>query len=257
VSVVVLDRDAQSSDSVVAQAAELHGRGLRVRTLSMFYEQWLGKLPVGELERSSLLFDISEVHRLHYARVKRLIDLGAAAVGVLVLAPVCLAVMVGNRVGNRGPLFYAQLRVGKDGKPFSILKFRTMREARAGDGTGWTQQEDPRVTPFGAILRRIHVDELPQMVNIFRGHLSFVGPRPEQPHYVDALAEKLPFYELRHIVRPGLTGWAQVKFGYAGDETDALEKLQFDFYYLRHQSLGLDFRILGRTVRHVMGGGGR
>ncbi|MET0826112.1 MAG: sugar transferase, partial [Acidimicrobiales bacterium] len=121
----------------------------------------------------------------------------------------------------------------------------------------WTTEDDPRITPFGRFLRRAHLDELPQVVNILRGELSIVGPRPEQPHYVDELNEKLPFYSMRHLVRPGLTGWAQIKYGYAGDERDALEKLQYEFFYLRRQSLSLDLRIVGRTVRSVLGGDGR
>jgi lipopolysaccharide/colanic/teichoic acid biosynthesis glycosyltransferase len=166
-------------------------------------------------------------------------------------------VVVGDIVANRGPLFYRQTRVGKNGDEFSILKFRTMRMTDEPPSKEWTQENDPRITRFGRMLRRAHVDELPQMVNILRGDLSFVGPRPEQPQYVYELSQKLPFYGLRHLVRPGLTGWAQVKYGYAGDERDALEKLQYEFWYLRNQSLSLDARVLGRTVRSVLGQGGR
>jgi lipopolysaccharide/colanic/teichoic acid biosynthesis glycosyltransferase len=147
--------------------------------------------------------------------------------------------------------------VGKNGHEFSILKFRTMRQTDAGRPNEWTTEDDPRITPFGRVLRRTHVDEIPQLLNIVRGDLSLVGPRPEQPHYVLELKEKLPFYDLRHLVRPGLTGWAQVKYGYAGTESDALQKLQYEFYYLRHQSLSLDLKILFRTVRSVLGARGR
>ena len=138
---------------------------------------------------------------------------------------------------------------------FTILKFRTM-ERRCRTATG-RSPGTTAITPFGRILRRTHLDELPQAINILRGDLSIVGPRPEQPQYVEELTDKIPFYDLRHLVRPGLTGWAQVKFGYAGDERDALEKLQYDFFYLRRQTLGLDVRIIARTVRDVAGGGGR
>ena len=116
----------------------------------------------------------------------------------------------------------------------------------------WTADDDPRLTPFGSFLRRTHIDELPQMWNILRGELSVVGPRPEQPQYVEELSAKLPFYDLRHVVHPGLTGWSQVMYGYAGDESDALEKLQYDFFYLRHQGLALDLRTIGRTIRTVL-----
>ncbi|MDQ4132806.1 MAG: sugar transferase [Actinomycetota bacterium] len=252
---VVLDRAAQADDSIVAQAAELHEAGVRVRTLSLFYEQWLGKLPVSELERVSLMFDIGEVHRARYGRMKRLLDAVAGAAGLVVLAAVTPVVLVGNRIANRGPLFYHQARVGKGGRVFQIHKFRTMAPGHAG--TQWTTADDPRITPFGAWLRKTHLDELPQALNMLRGDLSIVGPRPEQPQYVDELRGKIPFYNLRHLVRPGLTGWAQVKYPYGSSELDALEKLQYEFYYLRHQSLRLDLRIIGRTVRSVLGRGGR
>ena len=255
-SVVVLDRHAQADETIVAQAGALHAAGVRVRTLSLFYEQWLGKLPVGELERVSLMFDIGELHRARYGRVKRLVDVGLAAVGALVLVVALPLVAVGNLAANRGPLFFRQARVGKNGQHFQILKFRTMAPSGAPAGT-WTAEADQRITPFGSLLRRSHLDELPQVWNILRGELAVVGPRPEQPHYVAELVDKLPFYDLRHLVRPGLTGWAQVKFGYAASAADALEKLQYEFFYLRRQGLALDLRVMGRTVRSVLGRRGR
>ena len=255
-SVVVLDRDAQADESVVGQAAQLHEHGVRVRTLSLFYEQWLAKLPVSELERVSLMFDIGEVHRIRYSRVSRVLDVVVAAVGFVVLVVAVPFVVLGDLLANRGPLFFRQARVGRNGRVFQILKFRTMRES-AGDGQAeWTEVDDPRITRFGGFLRRSHLDELPQVWNILKGDLSMVGPRPEQPRYVGELSAKLPFYDLRHLVRPGLTGWAQVKYGYAGDERDALQKLQYEFWYLRHQGLVLDVRIIGRTVRSVLGSEG-
>lgn len=256
-TVLVLDRDAQADEAIVAQAASLHERGVRVRTLSLFYEQWLAKLPLSELERVSLMFDIGEVHRARYGRVKRVLDVAMGSVGLVALVLVVPVVAVANLAGNRGPLLYRQERVGKGGRRFEVLKLRTM--VPEPDGTPadeWTAEDDPRITPFGRVLRRTHLDELPQAWNILRGDLSVVGPRPEQPHYVAELSDKLPFYDLRHLVRPGLTGWAQVKFGYAGDESDALQKLQYEFFYLRHQRLGFDLRIVARTVRSVLGGEG-
>jgi lipopolysaccharide/colanic/teichoic acid biosynthesis glycosyltransferase len=253
-SVVVLSRAAQGDEEIVMQAALLHESGVRVRTLSMFYEQWLGKLPVSELERVSLLFDIGEVHAPRYARLKRMLDIVVAIGGAVVLALVTPIVVVGNLIANRGPVLYRQPRTGRHGEPFEILKFRTMT---AGPSTDPTVDADPRVTPFGRLLRRTHLDELPQVVNILRGELSVVGPRPEQPHLVEQLSAKIPFYRLRHLVRPGLTGWAQVKYHYGSDELDALQKLQYEFFYLRHQGFGLDLRVMARTVRHVLGLEGR
>jgi lipopolysaccharide/colanic/teichoic acid biosynthesis glycosyltransferase len=254
-SMLVLDRAGQADETVVEQAAELHESGaVRVRTLALFYDEWLGKLPVSELERISLMFDISELHEARYGRVKRLVDVCGAAVGTVVLAAALPFVLIGNLLANRGPLFYRQPRCGKNGVEFQIVKLRTMRP---GDDSSWTEEADERVTPFGAWLRRAHLDELPQVWNVLRGDLSCIGPRPEQPHYVAELSAKIPFYQLRHLVRPGLTGWAQVSYSYGSSEFDALEKLQYEFYYLRHQGLALDARIIGRTLRSVMRLGGR
>jgi lipopolysaccharide/colanic/teichoic acid biosynthesis glycosyltransferase len=258
INVIVLGPRAVVEERILHQVASLHGSGIRVRTLSLFYEQWLGKLPVAELERVSLLFDISELHRSVYGRVSRVTDVAVGLVGLAILVLVVPLVWLGNLAGNRGPLFYSQLRVGKNHSTFRILKFRTMRPLGGGTLVNeWTAADDPRITPFGRVLRTSHLDELPQMVNILRGDLSVVGPRPEQPHYVEQLVEKLPFYDLRHLVRPGLTGWAQVKYGYAGSEEDAVQKLQYEFFYLRHQSFRFDVAIMARTIRSVVGRRGR
>jgi lipopolysaccharide/colanic/teichoic acid biosynthesis glycosyltransferase len=256
-SVVVLSRGAQASPDIVAQASELHAEGTRVRTLALFYEQWLGKQPIGELERMSLLFDIGEVHAVGYARVKRLVDITLSFVGLVALAFLIPFVILGNLIANRGPLFYQQPRVGRGGAVFEILKFRTMRECAPSHAHDWTQEHDVRITPFGRMLRRTHLDELPQVVNILRGDLAFVGPRPEQPHVVAELTGKIPYYGVRHLVRPGLTGWAQVKYQYASSEAETLEKLQYEFFYLRRQSISLDLRIVLRTARAVLGREGR
>jgi lipopolysaccharide/colanic/teichoic acid biosynthesis glycosyltransferase len=186
-----------------------------------------------------------------------MVDIGVALALLPLLGMILPLVWLGDRLANQGPLFYHQDRVGKGGHPFRIHKFRSMLPEPAGDGASpWTAEDDDRVTPFGRFLRRTHIDELPQLVNILRGDLSLVGPRPEQVHYVDELEAKLPYYQLRHLVQPGLTGWAQVKYGYARSDGDALEKLQFEFYYLRHQGLALDLRILARTSRTLLAGEG-
>jgi lipopolysaccharide/colanic/teichoic acid biosynthesis glycosyltransferase len=254
-SILVLDRVAQSDETIVAQAAKLHSQGVRIRTMSLFYDEWLGKLPLSELERVALMFDIGELHRVRYGRFKHLLDAAVALVGLVLLIVIVPVVTVANAFGNRGPLFFRQLRVGKGGKEFNILKFRSMRpDPGAAD---WTAEHDVRITPVGRWLRRTHLDELPQVINILRGEEAIVGPRPEQPQYVRTLTEKIPFYDLRHLIRPGLTGWAQLNYHYGGSEVDALEKLQYEFYYLRHQSLALDVRIIVRTLREVVGRGGR
>ncbi len=254
-NILVLDAASQAHPPVVEQAAELHRRGVRVRTLSLFYEEWIGKLPHAELARVSLLFDVGELHRARYVRAKRVVDLAFAVAGLVTLVPVAAVVALLNPLFNKGPLVYSQPRVGRDGVPFEIYKLRTM--VPDGGRAVWTTADDDRITPLGRILRRTHLDELPQVLNILKGDLSLVGPRPEQPHYVAELADKIAFYDVRHIVRPGLTGWAQVKQGYAADHGDAFEKLQYDFYYLRRQGVALDARIIWRTVRGVLGGDGR
>jgi lipopolysaccharide/colanic/teichoic acid biosynthesis glycosyltransferase len=248
-NLLVLDREAQQREEIVTQAAELHSKGVRIRTLSLFYDLWLGKLPISELERISLLFDINEIHRPVYARSKRFLDVMIAAAGLVVLVGVTPVVAVADRFGNRGPLFYSQPRVGKGGVVFTIYKFRTMPPG--GSTSEWTAVDDPRIGSVGRMLRRLHIDELPQMWNVLRRDLSIVGPRPEQPHYVEVLAKSIPFYDLRHLVRPGITGWAQINYDYGSSDIDALEKLQYEFFYLRHQSLGLDLQIIGRTLRTI------
>jgi len=254
-TVLVLDAAAQSSARVIEQAAQLHEGGVRIRSMALFYEEWMGKLPHRELARISLLFDIGEVHRLQYVRAKRVVDVAFGLLGSVALVPVIAVVAVLNLGLNRGPLFYSQPRVGQGGREFTIHKLRTMVPH---DGPSeWTTEGDSRITPLGSLLRRSHLDELPQVLNILRGDLALVGPRPEQPRYVDELREKIAFYDVRHLVRPGLTGWAQVKQGYAADQNDAYEKLQYDFYYLRRQGISLDGRIIWRTVRGVVGGDGR
>ncbi len=255
VDVLVLSIEAQGSPGVVSQAADLHQQGIRIRTVSLFSEEYLGKIPVGDLERVSLLFDIGEVHRARYVRTKRVVDLaiGLAALPLLVVLGPVIAVV--NLVTDRGPLLYRQERIGKAGEPFVMFKFRSMRVSEGP--SVWTAAGDARITPAGRVLRRSHLDELPQIWNILRGDLSIVGPRPEQTAYVEELREKIPYYDVRHLVRPGLTGWAQIKYGYAADTEDAREKLQYDLYYLRRQSVAVDLSIVMRTLRAVVRGSGR
>ena len=254
-TLLVLDRSALDDDDLLEEAAQLHATGLRVRGVLAFYEEWIGKIPHRELGQAALMFDIAEIHRPAYRRGSRLLDVVLTAMALVPLALVTPFVLLGNLIGNRGPLLYRQSRVGRDGVEFQMLKFRSMRPG-ASNGE-WTTTSDDRITRFGRLLRVSHLDELPQVINILRGDLSLVGPRPEQPHYVELLSSKIPFYQLRHLVRPGLTGWAQVNYPYGADEADALEKLQYEFWYLRHQSLALDVRIIGRTLRHVLGFMGR
>jgi exopolysaccharide biosynthesis polyprenyl glycosylphosphotransferase len=256
-SLVVLSDDAAAIPRVVDAVTLLHRSGVKVRTLAQFYEEYLGKESLSELTKMAMLFDVRTVHHATYRRTKRVIDIVGALIGLTLTLVVTPFVVIGNTIGNRGQLFYSQQRVGQDGVLFQILKFRTMTAGADQGSLVWTSPDDPRITSFGRLLRRSHLDELPQFLNVLRGELSLVGPRPEQPHYVDELIQKEAAYELRHSVTPGLTGWAQIKHRYAATEAEAIEKLQYDLYYLRNQSLSLDLRILSRTVRSVVRQHGR
>lgn len=254
-NLVVLNRAAEQDERMIRQAVAVHASGVRIRSLSRFYDDWLGKVQLSELEPAALMLDVRSLHSRSYQRLKRLVDVVVGLLGALALLLVLPVVVVGNWLGNRGELFFVQERVGKNGDVFRMYKFRTMRAG--SDPTEWAAEGDSRVTAFGRWMRRIHVDELPQMLNILKGDLSLVGPRPEQPHYVENLRRKFPLYDFRLIVRPGLTGWAQVRYRYASSELDAVEKLQYELYYIYHQSLVLDLRILARTLRTVMTASGQ
>jgi lipopolysaccharide/colanic/teichoic acid biosynthesis glycosyltransferase len=255
VTTLVLGSAPSTHPFVIDAAEELHRDGVRVRSLDDFYDESIGKLPLSSLDRFALMGDIESLHGA-YAPLKRTIDVGFALLGSLLLLVLSPIVIIGNLIGNRGPIFFRQERVGLNGKPFRIWKLRTMAPG-AIDISGWTSNDDPRITPFGRILRRTHVDELPQVINIFKGDLAVVGPRPEQVAYARQLEDRLPFYAARHLVRPGLTGWAQVKYRYAASEEDAFVKLQYDLHYVRHESLATDLRIIWMTLHHLLVEGGR
>jgi lipopolysaccharide/colanic/teichoic acid biosynthesis glycosyltransferase len=255
ITLVVLGNEALTDPNIVLAVTAAHSQGVRVRTQMAFYNDWLGKVPVRELGEAALLFDVREIHQVGYSRISRLLDVCIAGAGFLVLLVISPLILIGDLVGNRGPILFAQERIGKGQSVFRIYKFRSMVP---GDSVGeWTKKDDARITRFGKFLRLSHLDELPQVINILRGDLSIVGPRPEQPHYVSQLAQSIPYYQSRHLVRPGLTGWAQVNYPYGADEIDAFEKLQYEFWYLQHQSMWLDLRIIARTFRHVLGFKGR
>jgi lipopolysaccharide/colanic/teichoic acid biosynthesis glycosyltransferase len=262
-TIVVLSVAAQNSPTIMSDVRRLHGFGVRVRTLFGFYEQWLGKLPLEEISIMALMVDTSDTHRGVFGRVKRALDIVAGLAGSAALVLAIPFVFVGNKFANQGPLFFSQTRVGRHGRTIQIYKLRTMTVSqekpigRAANSGAWTEPGDPRVTRFGRVLRRLHLDELPQSFNILRGDLSLVGPRPEQPHYVEQLSAAFPLYPMRHDVRPGLTGWAQVKWPYGSTFADAEQKLQYDLFYVVHQGLRMDLITIGRTIRAIVFRGGR
>jgi lipopolysaccharide/colanic/teichoic acid biosynthesis glycosyltransferase len=176
--------------------------------------------------------------------------------GVLSL-PIALFTAVVIKLESSGPIFYRQERVGKNGRPFNVMKFRSMRADAEKAGPVWASKDDDRTTRVGKIIRKLRIDEIPQFWNILRGEMDFVGPRPERPHFVSQLAEEIPYYEQRHLIAPGLTGWAQIKYPYGASVEDARQKLQYDLYYIKNQSLVLDAIILFETIKIILFGRGR
>jgi lipopolysaccharide/colanic/teichoic acid biosynthesis glycosyltransferase len=161
-------------------------------------------------------------------------------------------ILIGNLIGNRGGLFYTQERVGKNGEVFKIYKYRTMVKNAEANGAVFTSANDSRITPFGKFMRKTRLDEFPQFINIIKGDMAIIGPRPERPIFVNEIAEIMPFYETRHVVKPGLTGWAQVNYAYGDSIEDSLVKLQYDLYYIKHRSIFLDINIIIKTFSTVL-----
>lgn len=227
-------------------------KGVEVLEEARIHEEIAGKIHVEDLRPSWLIFSEGFSNRGLRMRTKRVFDVCVAALGLLLAAPVMLAVAAAVRLESRGPVIYRQKRVGQGGREFVLYKFRSMREdAEQGGRPQWARADDPRTTRIGGFLRRTRLDELPQLWNVLQGTMSFVGPRPERPFFVERLRSRIPFYDQRHAVKPGLTGWAQVRFRYGSDETDATEKLRYDMFYIKHHSILLDLRILLETVRVV------
>ena len=254
---VILGVRDDISRELFASLVRCYDAGIRVRSLADLYEELTGRLLLDQLGHSWLvsLPMRAETSRV-YAACKRGVDMFAGVAGMVGLGLLLLVVAPLIKLGDRGPLFHRQTRVGKYGRHFELTKLRTMRVAPAGD-THWTEKRDPRITAIGRVLRRLHLDELPQSWNILRGDMSLIGPRPEQPQYVEALQQEIDFYKTRLTVRPGLTGWAQVNFGYGAGSDGARVKLSYDLYYVKRQSVSLDLLIAARTVRTVLSLGGR
>lgn len=230
--------------------------GVRVEDAATMYERITGKILIDDIKPSWIVFsDGFRISRLTRA-AKRLFDIVVAALGMILAAPLMALTALAVRLDSPGPILYRQERVGKDGRPFTLYKFRSMR-ADAEQGTPvWAAARDHRVTRVGRVIRVTRLDELPQLWNVLRGDMSCVGPRPERPYFVEQLASQIPYYHTRHVVRPGVTGWAQVKYRYGASVEDAREKLRYDLYYIKHQSLLFDFTILVDTVKVVLCGKG-
>lgn len=224
------------------------------------YEQLTGRIPVRFIEDQWLLFTegFSLLSKEYVQKIKRVIDIIVAGLMLVCLSPILLITAVCIKIDSRGPVFYRQKRVGKGGRVFSVVKFRSMRTDAEARGATWAAKNDARVTRVGHWIRLFRIDEIPQIWNIFMGDMTLVGPRPERPEFVKGLEEQIPYYGSRHCVAPGITGWAQVNYPYGSTVTDALNKLEYDLYYIKNMSLLLDFKILLKTIGVVfMGQGAR
>jgi sugar transferase (PEP-CTERM system associated) len=227
--------------------------GVRVEDATTTYERLTGKILIDDLKPSWLVFSdgfrASRITRF----VKRMLDLSLSLLGFLLAAPLMAATAIAIKLDSHGPTLYSQERVGENGRIFTVFKFRSMRlDAEAGGAPIWARDNDERVTRIGRFIRRTRLDELPQLWNVMRGDMSFVGPRPERPFFVEQLAREIPFYLQRHAVKPGLTGWAQVKYRYGSTIEDAMEKLRYDVYYIKHMSIVFDLTIVLDTVKVIL-----
>jgi sugar transferase (PEP-CTERM system associated) len=255
----------RSVDRVVVSLSDARGKlpvdkllemkldGVSFDHLASVYEEYTGKIAVENLRPSWLIFSDGFRKSRMLSAAKRSLDLTIASLGLIIALPLMALIALAIRLTSSGPVLYHQSRVGRHGHLFTIHKFRSMRtDAESTSGPVWAQKGDARVTPIGKWLRRLRLDELPQLWNILRGDMSFVGPRPERPSFVGELTRDIPYYGQRHIVRPGLTGWAQVCYTYGASTEDALQKLQFDLYYIKNLSIALDLFIMLQTLKTVM-----
>lgn len=233
--------------------------GIDVIDIATFFEREIGKIRLDIVHPSWLIFSDGFQQNAVRENTKRLFDLSAGLIMLLLTWPIMLftAMVIFIESGMAGPILYRQVRIGYGGKPFVVLKLRSMRTDAEKDGEArWAEKNDSRVTRVGSLIRRYRIDELPQIFNVLRGDMSFVGPRPEQPEFVAELSEHIPYYPERHRVKPGITGWAQLCYPYGASEEDALEKLQYDLYYLKNHSLFLDLTILIQTAEVIFWGKG-
>ncbi|MGJ8684512.1 MAG: sugar transferase [Nonlabens sp.] len=233
---------------------ELVENGFSVREYTQIYEEITNRVPVqyvGKDFYKYFPFARNNNNKL-YMVYHRCFDILFSVLGILIGIIIVPFIFLGNLIGNRGSLFYKQRRVGKNRKHFQIYKFRTMVKNAEAYGAQFASKNDSRITPFGKFLRKTRLDEFPQFYNILKGEMSIIGPRPERPIFVKELSKKIPFYETRHVVKPGLTGWAQVKTKYGETEADSLRKLQYDLYYIKHRSVFLDLRIVVKTLSTII-----
>ena len=230
--------------------------GVVVEDSPTFYEEMTGKIPVAGLYPSSLIFSSGFKKSKVLLLTKRFLDIAASLALLIVSFPISIVTAVAIKLDSKGPVLFSQERAGEREKVFKIYKFRSMHTDAEKHGPRWASDNDDRVTRVGRIIRKLRIDEIPQLYNILKGDMSFVGPRPERPYFVEQLKKQIPFYSERFWVKPGLTGWAQINYSYGASVEDALEKLQYDLYYIKHLSITLDIAIILQTIKVVLVGRG-
>lgn len=251
---LAIDLRAVLSESMAQYVSSASMSGTTIRTFADVYEEHTGRLPMIHLAEG---WELSEpVRRGTYAPVKRVLDMITVFVLIPFWLPLAFVVAAVVRMDSRGPILYRQARVGRDGKLFTLTKFRTMVNDAEASGPQFTAHDDPRITRTGRFLRMSRLDELPQLWTVLRGDLSLIGPRPERPVFVEEFSREIPFYDSRHLIRPGVTGWAQVNYGYADDQAETIEKLTYDLFYIKHSSFWLDLHIVGKSIWTVLTGFG-
>lgn len=253
-SVVVTDRWYAD---VRKELYDLIPKGVNIYHIATFHDLFLDMLPIHATSEVWLLDHLRNINRTGYNLIKRMMDIlfVMAFMPIILVFGLITALLV--KLSSPGPIFYTQIRVGLNEKNFRIFKFRSMRTDAEKDGAQWSKKNDSRITPVGGFLRSTRLDELPQVINILRGDMSLVGPRPERPEFVTGLTKEIPHYHLRHLVRPGLTGWAQILFPYGDSVEDSARKLEYDLYYLKNKSILLDIKIALKTIKVVIGKMGR
>lgn len=256
---VIITLDPPLADDLVKKLMHMRFRGQSVYDLTDFYERFWSKVPVMHLRSGWFVFayGFDLIQNPLGLRFKRILDILFGVLLAVLLAPLFLLISILVRLSSPGQSIYRQSRVGEGGKIFTLYKFRSMREDAELSGAQWADANDARITGVGRFLRILRLDELPQLLNVIRGDMSFIGPRPERPEFTSMLEKHIPYYDSRYLVKPGITGWAQVLYPYGASVDDAREKLQYDLYYIKHYSLLLDIAIVFKTIRVILLGRGR
>ena len=252
---ILCSNKSMTDPALCKDFCELRYSGITVMPMINLFEEMHQMVPLELITPEWLLNASAGPHVLYINKVKRGFDVAVSILGLLFLGLPCLIAMFFVKLTSRGPIFYRQIRSGRFGKPFEVIKLRTMRVDAEKDGAVWASKNDSRTTPIGNLLRKYRIDEIPQLVNVLRGEMSFVGPRPERPQFIAELAQQIPYFQERVMVQPGITGWAQVNYPYGANAEDARRKLEFDLYYIKNMSLFLDVFILLDTVRIILRGG--